>query len=133
MKLPRRQFLHLAGVAAALPAVSRLATAQAYPAQPLRWIVGFTPGGGADTVSRIMAQWLSERLGQPVVIENKPGASTNISVQAVVNSPPDGYTLLFIAAPAAVKINVNQSGGELTTAWTEILVLAPGLFSMTTG
>src|SRR5713101_6857352 len=106
MKLPRRQFLHLAGVAAALPAVSRLATAQAYPAQPLRWIVGFTPGGGADTVSRIMAQWLSERLGQPVVIENKPGASTNISVQAVVNSPPDGYTLLFIAASAAVNMTL---------------------------
>src|SRR5229473_1879295 len=106
MKLPRRQFLHLAGVAAALPAVSRVATAQAYPAQPLRWIVGFTPGGGADTVSRIMAQWLSERLGQPVVIENKPGASTNISVQAVVNSPPDGYTLLFIAASAAVNVTL---------------------------
>ena len=76
---------------------------QAYPAKPLRWIVGFPPGGGADIISRIVAPWLSERLGVPVIVENKPGASTNISVQAVVNSPPDGYTLLFIAASAAVN------------------------------
>jgi tripartite-type tricarboxylate transporter receptor subunit TctC len=76
----------------------------AYPARPLRWIVGFPPGGGADIVVRIMAPWLAERLGQPVIIENKPGASTNISVQTVVNSPPDGYTLLFVAASAAAEI-----------------------------
>ena len=104
MKLPRRRFLHLAAAAAALPAVSRIATAQTYPARPLRWIVGFPPGGGADIVVRIMAPWLAERLGQPVIIENKPGASTNISVQTVVNSPPDGYTLLFVAASAAVNV-----------------------------
>jgi tripartite-type tricarboxylate transporter receptor subunit TctC len=90
MTLPRRRFLHLAAAAAAFPAVSRVAQAQAYPGRPLRWVVGFPPGGGADIVSRIMAPWLSERLGQPVIIENKPGASTNISIQAVVNSPPDG-------------------------------------------
>jgi len=106
MNLRRRRFLHLAAAAVACPATSRLAWAQAYPSQPLRWVVGFPPGGGADTVSRIMARWLSERLGQPVVIENKPGASTNISVQAVVNAPPDGYTLLFIAASAAVNVSL---------------------------
>ena len=106
MKLPRRRFLQLAAGAAAFPAVSRVATAQSYPAQPLRWIVGFPPGGGADTISRIMARWLSERVGQPVVIENKPGASSNIAVQAVINSPPDGYTLLFIPASAAVNVSL---------------------------
>jgi tripartite-type tricarboxylate transporter receptor subunit TctC len=106
MHLSRRRFLHLAGAAGALPAGSHRASAQAYPARPLRWIVGFPPGGGADIVSRIMAPWLSERLGQPVVIENKPGASSNISVQTVVNSPPDGYTLLFVPASAAVNVSL---------------------------
>jgi tripartite-type tricarboxylate transporter receptor subunit TctC len=106
MTLPRRRFLHLAAAAAAFPAVSRVAQAQTYPARPLRWVVGFPPGGGADIVSRIMAPWLAERLGQPVIIENKPGASTNISIQAVVNSPPDGYTLLFVAASATVNVTL---------------------------
>src|SRR5947208_15989724 len=106
MKLPRRQFLHLAAAAAALPAVCRTASAQAYPTKPIRWIIGFPPGGGADTVARIMEPWLSRRLGQPVIIENRPGASTNISVQAVVNAPPDGYTLLYIAASAAVNVSL---------------------------
>src|SRR5262249_1012499 len=95
MKLPRRNFLHLAAGAAALPAVSRIAGAQAYPSRPVRWIVGFPPGGGADTVARIIGSWLSERLGQQVIIENRLGWGTNIAVQAVVNSPPDGYTLLW--------------------------------------
>jgi tripartite-type tricarboxylate transporter receptor subunit TctC len=100
----RREFLRVTAAAAgAFALAQRLAGAQAYPAKPLRWIVGYPPGGGADIVSRIMAPWLSERLGQPVIVENKPGASTNISVQWVVNSPPDGYTLLFIAASAAVN------------------------------
>jgi tripartite-type tricarboxylate transporter receptor subunit TctC len=103
MNLPRRRFLGLTAAAAALSAASRVATAQTYPARPLRWIVGFPPGGGADIVSRIMAPWLSERLGQPVIVENKPGASSNISIQAVVNSPPDGYTLLFVGASATVN------------------------------
>src|SRR5262245_44339859 len=106
MHLSRRRFLYLAGAAGALPAASHRARAQAYPARPLRWIVGFPPGGGADIVSRIMAPWLAERLGQPVVIENKPGASSNISVQTVVNSPPDGYTLLFVPASAAVNVSL---------------------------
>jgi tripartite-type tricarboxylate transporter receptor subunit TctC len=109
MNLPRRGFLHLAGAAAALPAVSRIARAQTYPTRPVRWIVGFPPGGGADIVSRIMAPWLSERLGQSVIVENRPGAGGNISVQAVVNSPPDGYTLLFIGASAAVNASLFDS------------------------
>jgi tripartite-type tricarboxylate transporter receptor subunit TctC len=108
MKLPRRRFLHLAAGAAALPMVSRNARAQTYPVRPVRWIVGFPAGGGADIVVRIVAQWLSERLGQPVFIENKPGASSNLSVQAVVNSPPDGYTLLFVAASAAVNTSLFE-------------------------
>src|SRR5437764_6811676 len=99
---PRRPFLQRAAGAAA----PRMARAQAYPARPLRWIVGFPPGGGADTVVRIMAPWLAERLGQPVAIENRPGASSNISLQAVVQSPPDGYTLLFVAASAAVNVSL---------------------------
>src|SRR5215467_1987614 len=106
MHLSRRRFLYLAGAAGVVPAASRRAGAQAYPARPLRWIVGFPPGGGADIVSRIMAPWLAERLGQPVVIENKPGASSNISVQTVVNAPPDGYTLLFVPASAAVNVSL---------------------------
>jgi tripartite-type tricarboxylate transporter receptor subunit TctC len=109
MKLPRRRFLHLTAAAAALPAVSRIAWAQAYPSRPLRWIVGFPPGGGADTVARIAGQWLSDRLGQPVIIENKPGGGTNISVQAVVNSPPDGYTLLLVGSPAAINATLYPS------------------------
>ena len=109
MKLPRRQFLHLASVAVALPALSRNARAQAYPSKPLRWIVGFPPGGGADTVARVMGNWLSERLGQPIIVENRPGAGTNIAVQAVVNSPPDGYTLLFLGASAIVNTSMYEN------------------------
>jgi tripartite-type tricarboxylate transporter receptor subunit TctC len=106
MAFARRQVLQLGAAAVAAPALSRSASALDYPTRPLRWIVGFTPGGGADTVSRIMAQWLSERLGQSVVVENKPGASTNISIQAAVSAPPDGYTLVFIAASATVNVTL---------------------------
>src|SRR5215467_11393541 len=106
MKLPRRYFLSLSAAAGALAAVPQVARAQAYPTRPLRWIVGFPPGGGADTVARIMAPWLSERLGQQVIIENRPGASTNIAPQAVVNSPPDGYTLLFYGASTVVNTSI---------------------------
>src|SRR5262249_46907540 len=97
---------HLVGTAGALFAVPGGASAQTYPARPLRWVVGFPPGGGADIVSRIMAPWLAERLGQPAAIENKPGARSNISVHTVVNSPPDGYTLLFVPASAAVNVSL---------------------------
>jgi tripartite-type tricarboxylate transporter receptor subunit TctC len=106
MIFPRRQLLQFAAAAVAAPALPRSAPALDYPTRPLRWIVGFPPGGGADTVSRIMAQWLSERLGQSVVVENKPGASTNISIQTAVSAPPDGYTLLFIAASATVNVTL---------------------------
>src|SRR6266550_6670528 len=109
MKLPRRKFLYLAAGAAALPLAPHVARAQAYPSRPVRWIVGYPPGGGADSVVRIMAPWLSERLGQPVIIENRPGAATNLAVQAVVNSPPDGYTLLFLGASAIVNLSLFQS------------------------
>src|SRR6266550_4164558 len=98
MKLPRRRFLQLAAGAAALPAVRRFASAQAYPTRPVRWIVGFSPGGSADIHARLVAQWLSERLGQQFIIENKPGANTNIALQAAVNSRPDGYTLVTVTS-----------------------------------
>src|SRR5262245_2020055 len=103
MTISRRHALHLAAAAAGFPIVARSARAQVYPARPLRWIVGFPPGGGADAAARIMGQWLTERLGQPVVVENRPGAGTNISVQAVANAAPDGYTLLFLGASAAIN------------------------------
>jgi tripartite-type tricarboxylate transporter receptor subunit TctC len=109
MKVLRRRFLHLAAGAAALPAVTRFVMAQAYPSRSLRWIIGFPPGGGADTVARIMGPWLSERLGQPVIIENRPGASTNIAAQAVINSPPDGYTLLFLGLSTVVNASLFVS------------------------
>jgi tripartite-type tricarboxylate transporter receptor subunit TctC len=109
MKPPRRAFLHLAAAAAALAARPRIAWAQTYPARPLRWVIGFPPGGGADTVARILGPWLSERLGQQVVIENRPGASTNIAAQAVVNSPPDGYTLLFYGASTLINTSIFQN------------------------
>jgi tripartite-type tricarboxylate transporter receptor subunit TctC len=108
MKLSRRQFLHLASGAAALPAVSRIAWAQSYPSRPVRWIVGFAPGGGNDIVARLMGQWLSERLGQPVVIENRPGAATSIATETVVRAPPDGYTLLFVATSSAINATLYE-------------------------
>jgi tripartite-type tricarboxylate transporter receptor subunit TctC len=95
MKLPRRNFLHLSAGAAALPAVSRIAWAQAYPSRPVRIIVGVAAGGATDTLARLMGQWLSERLGQPFIIENRPGAGNSIGTEAVVRAPADGYTLLL--------------------------------------
>ena len=86
MKRPRRQFLRLTAGAAALSAASRIARAQTYPSRPVRWIVGFAPGGGNDIVARLMGQWLSERTGQPFIIENRPGGGTNIATEAVVNA-----------------------------------------------
>jgi tripartite-type tricarboxylate transporter receptor subunit TctC len=96
MKLPRRQFLHLATGAAALPAASRIARAQAYPTRPVRIVVGFAAGGGVDIAGRLIGQWLSERLGQQFIIENRPGAATNIATEGVVRAPADGYTLLLV-------------------------------------
>jgi tripartite-type tricarboxylate transporter receptor subunit TctC len=107
MKLPhRRQFLHLAAGAAALPAVSRFAWAQSYPSRPVRIVVGLTAGSASDIVARIMGQWLSEHLGQQFVVENRPGAGTNIAAEAVVRSVPDGYTLLLAASPNAINASL---------------------------
>jgi tripartite-type tricarboxylate transporter receptor subunit TctC len=103
MKLPRRRFLHLAAGAAALPAFSRFAWAQAYPSRPVRIIVPFAPAGTTDILARLMGQWLSERLGQSFVIENRPGASTIIGTEAVVRAPADGYTLLMFGTPSAIN------------------------------
>jgi len=103
LKLPRRQFLHIAAGAAALPAGSRIARAQAYPTRPVRIVVGFPPGGSVDITARLIGQWLSERLGQQFVIENRPGAGTNIGTEAVVRAPADGYTLLLVSPGNAIN------------------------------
>jgi tripartite-type tricarboxylate transporter receptor subunit TctC len=113
MKFPRRQFLHLAGGGALLPALSKFASAQTYPARPIRLVIGYTPGGSADLTARLMGQWLSERLGQSFVVENRPGGGTNIATESVLRAPPDGYTLLLAAPANAInatlydKLNFN--------------------------
>ena len=109
MKLARRRFLHLAAGAAALPAVSRGAFAQAYPSRPVRILVGFAPGGATDTTARLMGNWLSERMRQQFIVENRPGAGTNIATEAVVRSPPDGYTLLMVTASNAINATLYQN------------------------
>jgi tripartite-type tricarboxylate transporter receptor subunit TctC len=106
MKLSRRNFLHLVAGAAALPAVSPLAWAQSYPTRPVRIVVGLTAGSASDIVARIMGQWLSEHLGRQFVVENRPGAGTNIAAEAVVRSVPDGYTLLLAASPNAINASL---------------------------
>jgi tripartite-type tricarboxylate transporter receptor subunit TctC len=103
MKLPRRNVLHLAAGAAVLPAVARVARAQAYPTRPVRIVVGFAAGGSTDIGARLIGQWLQERLGQPFVIENRPGAGTNIATETVVRAPADGYTLLMVGPSSAVN------------------------------
>ena len=108
MNLGRRRFLQLVVGAAALPTVSRIARAQAYPTRPVRIIVGFAPGGASDIIARLMGQWLSERLGQPFVIENRPGAGTNIATEAVVRAPADGYTLLMVGTSQAINATLSD-------------------------
>jgi tripartite-type tricarboxylate transporter receptor subunit TctC len=108
MRLPRRGFLRLAGAAVALPAVSRIANAQAYPSRPIRVVVGYTPAGSADITARLMGQWMSERLGQTVVIENRPGAGTNLATEGVIRAPADGYTLLLVAPANAINASLFE-------------------------
>jgi tripartite-type tricarboxylate transporter receptor subunit TctC len=103
MKFSRRSLLHLSAGAVALPALSRRAWAQTYPARPIRLIIGYTPGGSADITARLTGQWLSERLGQSVIVESRPGGGTNIATEAVVRAPPDGYTLLLVAPANAIN------------------------------
>jgi tripartite-type tricarboxylate transporter receptor subunit TctC len=109
MKLPRRKFLHLAAGAAAVPAISRIAQAQAYPSRPVRIIVSVAAGGGADIVARLIAQWLSVRLGRPFIVENRPGAGGNIATEAVVRAPADGHTLLMTITPNAVNATLYDN------------------------
>src|SRR6516164_8386854 len=109
MKLPRRKFLYLAAGAAALPAVSRAAKAQTYPTRPVRLIAGFPPGGVVDVFARLIGQWLSERLGQPIIIENRAGAGGNLATEAVVKARPDGYTLLMIGSNNAWNVTLYDN------------------------
>src|SRR5262245_66324965 len=112
MKLPhRRQFLHLAAGAAALPALPRLAWAQAYPTRPVRIVLGLPAGGNQDMIARLIAPWLSERLGQQIVIDNHPSADNNIAAEAVIRSPPDGYTLLLVGDYSAINASIYDKLG----------------------
>ena len=108
MKLPRRPFLHLAAGAAALPALSRVASALTYPTRPVHMIVGYPPGGVTDIVARLIGPWLSERLGQQFIVENRPGASSNIATEAVVRASPDGYTLLLVSSSNAINATLYE-------------------------
>jgi tripartite-type tricarboxylate transporter receptor subunit TctC len=109
MKLPRRRFLHLAAGAAALPVTSQLGRAQAYPTRPVRIFVGYAAAGGNDIMARIMGQWLSEKLGQRFIIENRPGAGTNIATEAALRAPPDGYTLLLVSPASAINATLYEN------------------------
>jgi tripartite-type tricarboxylate transporter receptor subunit TctC len=126
MKLPRRNFLHLGAGAAALSSVSRIACAQAYPTRPVRVIVPFAPAGTTDIAARLMGQWLSERLGQPFVIENRPGASTTIGTEAVVRAPADGYALLLVTTSSAINATLFES--KLNYNFLRDIVPIAGIF-----
>ena len=109
MKLPRRKLLHLAAGAVALPAISRIASAMDYPARPVRWIVGFPPGGPNDITARIMAEFLSERLHQQFAVENRPGAAGNVATESVARAQPDGYTVMELATVNAINASLYQN------------------------
>jgi tripartite-type tricarboxylate transporter receptor subunit TctC len=108
MKIPRRRFLRLAAGAAALPYIARNAAAQSYPARPVRIVVGFTPGGATDILARLIGQWLQERLGQTFIVENRPGAGSNIATEAVARAPADGYTLMLVAPANAINATLYE-------------------------
>jgi tripartite-type tricarboxylate transporter receptor subunit TctC len=128
MKFPhRRRFLHLAAGAAALPAVSRFAWAQTYPTRPVRIVVNFPPGGAGDIITRMMGQWLTERLGRPFVIENRPGAGGNIGTEAVVRAPPDGYTLGQVGANNTINTSLYD---KLNYNFIRDIVPVAGLFRL---
>jgi tripartite-type tricarboxylate transporter receptor subunit TctC len=116
MKLSRHQFLQLAAGAAALPAVSRIARAQTYPARPIRIVVGYPAGGTADITARLTGQWLSDRFGQQFIIENRPGAASNIATEAVVRAPPDGYTLLLASNDNAINSTLYEKLSSISSA-----------------
>ena len=124
MKLPRRRFLSLAAGAAVLPVTSRVAGAQGYPARPVRRVVAFPPGGVGDILARMMGQWLSERLGQPFIIENRPGAAGNIGTEAVVRAPTDGYTLLLVGTNNAINASLYD---KLSFDFTRDIVPVAGI------
>src|SRR5262245_46299228 len=111
MRLPRREILRLAAGAAALPVLSHVAWAQSYPSRPVRLIVGFLPGSTNDILARLIGQWLSERLGQPFVTENRPGAGGNLATEMVVRAPADGHTLLMVATSAAINATLYDKLG----------------------
>ena len=108
MKLPRRQFLYLAAGAAALPAMPRIASALDYPTRPVHWIVGFAAGGDADIIARLIGQWLSEQFGQQFIIDNRPGAASNIAIEAAVRAPADGYTLVSVSSTNAINATLYE-------------------------
>jgi tripartite-type tricarboxylate transporter receptor subunit TctC len=133
MNLPRRQFFHLAAGAFVAPAIARHAVADAYPSRPVRLLVGFTPAGGNDIIARLIGQRLTERLRQTFVIENRPGAGTNIAAEVVINSPPDGYTLFVTNLSNAInatlyeKLNFNFMRDMLPVAG---IAQAPAVFAI---
>ena len=131
MTLPRRKFLHLAAGATALPVVSRMARAQPYPTRPVRIIVGFAAGGNADILARLMGQWLSERLGQPFIVENKPGAATNIANEMVAKAAPDGYPLLLISTANLVNaMSYEKRNFDFNRDITPVASIARGTYVM---
>src|ERR1017187_3664560 len=109
MNIPRRRFLSLAGASAIFPSIAKFARAESYPTHPIHFVVGFPAGGPNDILARVMGQWLSGRLGQPVIVENRPGASSNIATEAVVHAPADGYTLLLVGPANAINASLYEN------------------------
>ena len=128
--MKRRHFLQFAAGAAALPVVSRVAWAQTYPTQPVRLLVGYAPGGAADILARLVGQWLSERLGQPFIVDNRPGAGSNIAAEVLVRAPADGYTLFMAASANAVNVTFSDNRGFRDVAAVAMVTQEPILLSV---